>query len=398
MVADERTNSIILLASEQESAQITALVDALDKEVPKGEEKIRVYYLEHATAEDLAAVLQEIPEKSSNDSKRAGQKKAPLLSDDIKITADKATNSLIIIADKDDYPVLEEVIKKLDVPRSMVYIECLLMEMNADRSLALGMEWRAKGNVHSNSTGFGKFNTSDSTSVDLPSLAESTVGSGFAMGVFGGSIEAIIEASQQDSDVKILSTPQLLTTENEEATITIGKNVPYQTRGGTDDSSTTTYNSYEYKDVGITLKLTPSISQDRLVRLDFYEEVTKLDNANTSDATDRPTTLKRELETTIIVEDGNTVVIGGLIDESLSKDVNQVPCLGDIPLLGNAFKSQSSGSDRTNLFIFLTPRVVKNTLEAKKIYKEKKDKMDELHKQEIKLYDEEAPIKSMLLN
>ncbi|MCW8801457.1 MAG: type II secretion system protein GspD, partial [Desulfobacter sp.] len=130
MVADERTNSIILLASEQESAQITALVDALDKEVPKGEEKIRVYYLEHAIAEDLAAVLQEIPEKSSSNSKKDGQKKAPLLSDDIKITADKATNSLIIIADKDDYPVLEEVIKKLDVPRSMVYIECLLMEMN----------------------------------------------------------------------------------------------------------------------------------------------------------------------------------------------------------------------------------------------------------------------------
>nr|WP_319493854.1 type II secretion system secretin GspD [uncultured Desulfobacter sp.] len=398
MVADERTNSIILLASEQESVQITALVDALDKEVPKGEEKIRVYYLEHATAEDLAAVLQEIPEKSSgNDSKKTGQKKAPVLSDDIKITADKATNSLIIIADKDDYPVLEEVIKKLDVPRSMVYIECLLMEMNADKSLSLGMEWRAKGNVHSNSTGFGRFSSS-STSVDLPSLAESTLGSGFSMGVFGGSIEAIIEASQDDSDVKILSTPQLLTTENEEATITIGKNVPYQTRGGTEDTSTTTYNTYEYKDVGITLKLTPSISQDRLVRLDFYEEVTKLDSANSTSSTDRPTTLKRELETTIIVEDGNTVVIGGLIDESLSKDVNQVPCLGDIPLLGNAFKNQSSGSDRTNLFIFLTPRVVKSTLEAKKIYQEKKDSMDKLHKQEIKLYDENAPVKSMLLN
>nr|WP_320191697.1 type II secretion system secretin GspD [uncultured Desulfobacter sp.] len=398
MVADERTNSIILLASEQESSQITALVEALDKEVPKGEEKIRVYYLEHATAEDLAAVLQEIPEKNSNDSKKTGQKKAPLLSEDIKITADKSTNSLIIIADKDDYPVLEEVIKKLDVPRSMVYIECLLMEMNAERSLALGMEWRAKGNVHSNSTGFGRFSSSDtSTSVDLPSLAESTVGSGFSMGVFGGSIEAIIEASQVDSDVKILSTPQLLTTENEEATITIGKNVPYQTKGGTEDTSSTTYNTYEYKDVGITLKLTPSISQDRLVRLDFYQEVTKLDNANTT-SEDRPTTLKRELETTIIVEDGNTVVIGGLIDENLSKDVNQVPCLGDIPLLGNAFKSQSSGSDRTNLFIFLTPKVVKNTLEAKKIYQEKKDTMDQLHKQEIKLYDEDAPVKSMLLN
>ncbi|WP_320044840.1 type II secretion system secretin GspD [uncultured Desulfobacter sp.] len=397
MVADERTNSIILLASEQESSQITALVEALDKEVPKGEEKIRVYYLEHATAEDLAAVLQEIPEKSSNDSKKTGQKKAPLLSEDIKITADKSTNSLIIIADKDDYPVLEEVIKKLDVPRSMVYIECLLMEMNADRSLELGMEWRAKGTVHSNSTGFGRFSTSDSSSADLASLANTALDSGFSMGIFGGSIEAIIQASQEDSDVKILSTPQLLTTENEEATITIGKNVPYQTKGGTEDTSSTTYNTYEYKDVGITLKLTPSISQDRLVRLDFYQEVTKLDSANTT-TSDRPTTLKRELETTIIVEDGNTVVIGGLIDDSLSKGNDQVPCLGDIPILGNAFKSQSSKSDRTNLFIFLTPRVVKNTLEAKKIYEEKKDTMDELHKQEIKLYDEDSPVKSMLLN
>ena len=409
MVADERTNSIILLASEQESAQITALVDALDKEVPKGEEKIRVYYLEHATAEDLAAVLQEIPEKSSRNSIKNGQKKAPLLSDEIKITADKATNSLIIIADKDDYPVLEEVIKKLDVPRSMVYIECLLMEMNADRSLDFGMEWQAAETVRGDSNvAFGGFGTSNSNSGGLASAATGVLPSGFSMGVIGKTLEiggvtfpsfqAILRAYKEDSDVKILSTPQLLTTENKEATITIGKNVPYQTRGGTEDTSETSYNTYEYKDVGITLKLTPSISQDRLVRLDFYQEVTKLDSANTTTANDRPTTLKRELETTIIVEDANTVVIGGLIDESLSKEVGKVPCLGDIPFLGNAFKSRSSGSDRTNLFIFLTPRVVKNTLEAKEIYKEKKDKMDELHKQEIKLYDEDAPVKSILLN
>ncbi|WP_321492290.1 type II secretion system secretin GspD [uncultured Desulfobacter sp.] len=409
MVADERTNSVILLATEQESAQITALVEALDKEVPKGEEKIRVYYLEHATAEDLATVLQEIPEKGSSDSKKEGQKKAPLLSDDIKITADKATNSLIIIADKDDYPVLEEVIKKLDVPRSMVYIECLIMEMNADRSLNLGMEWQAAGAIHNDSNvTFGGFGTTSSDKGGLASVASGVLPSGFSMGIIGETLkiggvtlpsyQAILEAYKKDSDVKILSTPQLLTTENEEATITIGKNVPYQTRGGTDDSSTTTYNAYEYKDVGITLKITPSISQDRLVRLAFYQEVTKLDTANTTTSTDRPTTLKRELETTIIVEDRNTVVIGGLIDESLSKEVGKVPCLGDIPLLGNLFKSQSSGSEKTNLFIFLTPRVVKNTLEAKEIYKEKKDTMDKLHKQEIKLYDEDAPVKSMLLN
>lgn len=409
MVADERTNSIVLLSSEQESAQITALVEALDKEVPKGEEKIRVYYLEHATAEDLADVLQEIPEKSGNDAKKAGQKKAPLLSDDIKITADKATNSLIIIADKDDYPVLEEVIKKLDVPRSMVYIECMLMEMNAERSLSFGMEWQASGTFHNSDNGaFGGFGVSDSSEGNRASVANGVLPSGFSMGVIGKTLEiggvtlpsfqAILQAYKKDSDVKILSTPQLLTTENEEATITIGKNVPYQTRGGTDDSSTTTYNAYEYKDVGITLKITPSISQDRLVRLDFYQEVTKLDTANTTASTDRPTTLKRELETTIIVEDGNTIVIGGLIDENLSKEVGKVPCLGDIPVLGNAFKSQSSGRDRTNLFIFLTPKVVKNSLETKKIYQEKKTKIDDLQKQEIKLYDEDSPIKSMLLN
>ncbi len=406
MVADERTNSIILLATEQESAQITELVEALDKEVPKGEEKIRVYYLEHATAEDLASVLQEIPQKGS-DAKKEGQKKAPLLSDDIKITADKATNSLIIIADKDDYPVLEEVIKKLDVPRAMVFIECLLMEVNADRSLDLGMEWQAAGGVDGDSKAiFSGFGSTASNSGGLASVNSGVMPSGFSLGILGKTLEiggvtfpsfqAIIQAYKEDSDVKILSTPQLLTTENEEATITIGKNVPYQTKSTT-SSSSETYSSYEYKDVGITLKITPSISQDRLVRLAFYEEITKLDSANTSSA-DRPTTLKRELETTIIVEDANTVVIGGLIDESLSKEVSKVPCLGDLPVIGHAFRSDSSGKERTNLFIFLTPRVVKNPLEAQKIYQEKKDVIDELGKKEIKLYDEQSAVKSIMLD
>ncbi|MCW8799642.1 MAG: type II secretion system protein GspD, partial [Desulfobacter sp.] len=270
------------------------------------------------------------------------------------------------------------------------------MEMNAERSLDFGMEWQVEGTIGS-SPAFGRFGTSSSSLGAWDNERDLELPSGFSMGVFGGDFKAIIQAYKEDSDVKILATPQLLTTENEEASITIGKNVAYQTRGGTEDTSETSYNTYEYKDVGITLKITPSISQDRLVRLDFYEEVTKLDTANTTNA-DRPTTLKRELETTIIVKDGNTVVIGGLIDETLSKEVGQTPCLGDIPVLGNAFKSRSSGSDRTNLFIFLNPRVVKNTLEAKEIYQEKKDEMDELQKQEIKLYDEDAPIKSILLN
>jgi general secretion pathway protein D len=195
----------------------------------------------------------------------------------------------------------------------------------------------------------------------------------------------VIQAYQSDKDSHILSTPQILTTDNEEATLTIGKNVPYQTRSAA-ESGTDTYSSYEYKDVGITLKITPQISKDRLVRLNVYQEITKLDSANQTD-TDRPTTLKRKIETTLIVEDGNTVVIGGLIDETLSSSEYKVPCLGDIPGLAYLFKTTSSGNEKTNLYVFLTPRVVKNPLEADELYKIKRKAIDEVRQQgEVKLY------------
>jgi len=398
MVADERTNSIVVLASEQESLRIENLISILDKQVPKGEERIRVYYLEHADAEELAQVLQEIPQKESSASEK-GQKKEPLLSDDIKITADKATNSLIIIASKDDYAVLEDVISKLDIPRAMVYMECLLMEVNANKGLDMGTEWKVGD---TNVSGFGA--TGDSGYANIDDAEDGTLPTGFSLGVLGKtisiggvtfpSISAIIQAYKSDEDVHILSTPQILTTENQEATITVGKNVAYQTRSAA-SSSSDTYSSYEYKDVGITLKITPSISKDRLVRLDFYQEVTKLDSASTT-SSDRPTTLKREIQTNIIVEDGSSVVIGGLIDESLSKTTNKAPCLGDIPLLGYAFKSESTGSEKTNLYFFLTPRVIKNPLEAQKLYTEKHKETDELQKSKIKLYDDKTSLKGLL--
>ena len=200
------------------------------------------------------------------------------------------------------------------------------------------------------------------------------------------SLGAVVQAYRNDSNVHILSTPQILTTDNEEATLTIGKNVPYQTRSAA-ENATDTYSSYEYKDVGITLKITPQISKDRLVRLDVYQKVTKLDDVSAT-SEDRPTTLKREIETTLIVEDGHTIVIGGLIDESLSRSEYSVPCLGGIPGLGYLFKTVSNGEDRTNLYVFLTPRVVKNPLEAQKIYEKKKEEIDVIRKGDVKLYQE----------
>ncbi|WP_457551875.1 type II secretion system secretin GspD [Desulfobacula sp.] len=403
-VADERTNSIIFLASKVETERVAQLIDLLDQQVPKGEEKIRVYYLEHADAENLVKVLMEIPTKDTKQT-APGQKKTPILSSKVKIMADNATNSLIIMADKEDYPVLEEVISKLDIPRAMVYIECLIMEVNVTRGLNIGTEWKASSDSAAVFGGFG--GTGDSGYTNISAVSESgSLPKGFSVGVLGDSfniggvtfpdIQAVVTAYQNDKDVNIISTPQILTTENEEAIITVGKNIPYQTKSAA-ESSSETYSSYEYKDVGTTLKITPQISKDRLVRLNINVELTVLDSVNQS-SPDRPTTFKRQIETTIIVEDSNSVVIGGLIGENLTKENYQTPCLGSIPGLGWAFKSVSEGKEITNLYIFLTPTVVKNPLEAKKIYNKKNKEINSIKRGEITMYNKLNPNKDDEMN
>lgn len=405
-VADERTNTLIVLASEDDTVRIKDLISRLDKEVPKGKEKIHVYYLENATAEELAKVLQSLSTKQKRTSRKKGKKQAPIVSEGVNITADKATNSLIIMAEKDDYLVLEEVIRKLDIPRSMVFIECLIMEVNVNKDFKIGTEWTAGGKASYSDKdayiGGGFSGGGDGAYENISSMAGSALTGaallpqGASLGIFGEALEiggatfynlgAIVNAYKKDKDVHILSTPQLLTTDNEEATITVGKNVPYQTKTGTTTTSES-YNTYEYKDVAIALKVTPQISKDRLIRLKISQEVSKLDSTAATVA-ERPTTLTRKIDTTVIVNDKNTIVIGGLIDDSFSKTENRIPCLGDIPGLGWLFKSQTKGREKTNLFIFLTPHVIKNEEEAKDLYRKKKDHIDTIEEEErgIKMY------------
>jgi len=200
-------------------------------------------------------------------------------------------------------------------------------------------------------------------------------------------LAAIVRAFKQDKDVHFLSTPQILTMDNEEARITVGKNVPFQTKSSADSATNETFSSFEYRDVGITLTITPQISKDRLVRLYISQEVSKIDVlATIATSVDRPTTLKRTIETTVIVKDGSTVVIGGLIDDSFTKTTVKTPCLGDIPLLGLAFRSVSKSSEKSNLYVFLTPHVVKSPFEAEAIYKQKKEQMDKVQEGKIKMY------------
>jgi general secretion pathway protein D len=197
-----------------------------------------------------------------------------------------------------------------------------------------------------------------------------------------------VQAYKKDKDVHILSTPQVLTTDNQEAKIIIGKNVPFQTKSAA-DSGTETYSSYEYRDVGITLQITPQISKDRFVRLYIYQEVTKLDELATT-SSDRPTTLKRTIETTTIVKDGHTIVIGGLIDDSLSETDYRVPCLGDVPGFGWLFRAKTMSSEKTNLYVFITPRVIEHPTEATRLYQDKKSEIDKIKEGQIKLYDHQG--------
>ncbi|MGB3647315.1 MAG: type II secretion system secretin GspD, partial [Desulfobulbales bacterium] len=271
IIADERTNSLIIIASAFDTVKVKNLVAILDKEVPPGSGNINVYYLQHANAEELTTVLMALPEKSDTPAEVG---KAPVISKGVEIVADKATNSLVITANKGDYAVLESVIKKLDIPRRMVYLEALIMEVKAEKDFAVGVEW-VGGFTYGDDKGivFGGSRGGDGSAI--PSLENPSLPKGFSMGLVNEfieingqtfpSISAILNAYKQDSDVHIISTPQILTTDNEEAEIKVGENVPYIT-SRQENQTLNDFSNYEYKDVGVTLKITPQINQEGVVR------------------------------------------------------------------------------------------------------------------------------------
>ena len=401
LIADERTNSLVMVASAVDSRRVMGLITALDKAVPKGKERIHVRYLENAKAEELEAVLNSLTSKSGKNGNKA-KKTGPLVSSDVVVSADKSTNSLIIMANKNDFAVLEEVINGLDVPRTMVLIECLIAELNLESGFGLGVEWtlgdsfELDGNDAAVGGGFSGTGGNTAWSNLGSVAANGRYPSGFSVGVLsapitlsaGGTsvtvprVGALINAFKSNKDVQILSTPQITTLENEEASITVGRNIPYLIKSSTGDNA---YNNYEYKDVGIQLKITPQISEDGLIRLEVFQEVTRLDTV-AGDLGELPTTFKRSLDTTVLVRDLNTVVIGGLIDESLSKNEYKVPCLGDIPVVGHLFRSDSKGDAKTNLFVFLTPRIIRNSEDSARITSKKKAIIEELTPQVVKMF------------
>lgn len=404
-VADERTNTIIAVAGKQDIKKIKDIILYLDKEKPVGDEKFHVYYLENAEAEKLAEVLLKLSDENSTKNS-ANKKASPLLSEDVNITADKATNALIIKASKNDYEILEKLIVKLDIRRPMVTLDCLIMEINTDYGFEIGAEWaigydqEIKGTEGAYGGGFSGNKGKPYSSIGM--IAEKGIfPGGFSVGAVAKSIEiggvkfpnlgALINASQTDKNIQILSKPQVTTLDNEKAKISVGKNIPYLTSSSSGDSQ---YSNFEYKDVGIVLEITPQISKDGLIKLKIFQETSKLDAGATNTQYTQPTTLKRTIDTTVVVKNKNTIVLGGLIDDSFSENETKVPCLGDIPLLGHLFKLEGETSEKTNLFVFITPHVIEDEIQAKEIYLEHKEYLDKEMKnkkmempKDIPLYD-----------
>ena len=386
----ERINMLIVLADRQNTQMVKALVKTLDQPTPKGAGNIQVVYLANAQAEELAKVLTGLPAKADPKGKQ------PVLSTEVKIVADKATNSLVITAKPEEFQVLEPIILKLDIPRKQVYVEALIMEVRATLTMSLGIDWTLADETGlplgaDDGVVFGGSRTSGTSVVDQ--AGRLAIPSGLTAGVvsfpatIGGitfsNLAALITAAQTDNNFNIISTPQLMTLDNEEASVVVAENIPFSTR--VDEGTATTdraIQSLEYRDVGVTLKVTPQINERRFVKLKIFEEISRVVSETTqvspSQVVLAPTTTKRTAETNVQVRDGQTVVIAGLVGDNVDVSSTKVPCLGDIPIVGWLFKSETRNTTRTNLLIFLTPYIVATPEEAEEIYRQKSSYMDEL--------------------
>ena len=383
VVGYEPINSLILVASPVNVTRVKRLIAMLDTEMKQNEGNIHVVYLQHATAKELSTVLTALPGQQSTDPAKKGE--APAISKDVKIMPDTETNSLIITASRTEFQELENVIKKLDIPRRMVYLEALIMEVDADSSFNVGVNWMGAGEYADGTglmvTGFtdkaefkpGSIGITPATATTAAAAA--IAGPSFTLGVLqegikiGGvtfpNIAAILQAFKGDANVNVIATPQILTTDNKKAEISIGENTPYLTRtqaaidstGNSTDTGSIGYQNYEYKDIATKLTITPQINQADILRLEIATEVSKLKD---SSQPDKPTTFKRTATTTVLVKDNNTIVIGGIIGQDDTESEAKIPLLGDIPVLGWLFKTKNSSRKKTNMFIFITPRIIKN--------------------------------------
>ncbi|MCK5504603.1 MAG: hypothetical protein KAJ10_05545, partial [Thermodesulfovibrionia bacterium] len=389
-------NLLLVVDSAVNIEKVMSILKIIDlPSIEQEKAKINVYFLENADAENLAKVLKVILKDlhTSYKTARQGKKKpastpVPVLS----ITPDKATNALVIVAPPSEYLNITEVIKTLDKRRKQVFVEAMIIEAQINKLRELGTKWRAS--VHKDDEpvaigGFGNISSGSMVSIlsglagfsaggmgqfiDVPITTVSSSGTASTQNLTVPGFAALFSMNDFNNAVNVLSTPQILTSDNEEAEIHVGENVPFiSTREQNAVSAGSVLSSIERKDVGITLRITPQVTEGKYVKLNIYQEISAVKETPESVFVEvGPTTTKRSTRTTVIVKDNHTVVIGGLMEEREEEDISKVPILGDIPILGWLFKFKNTSKKKTNLLVFLSPHIVTEAPELSELSEEK---------------------------
>lgn len=404
VVADARSNSLLARSDNpSQLSRLRSLVVMLDSPTSAAG-NIHVVHLKNAEAVKIAETLRAIyqgdiasaaprpasataaapAQANSSASSTAGQAPSSGI-----IQADAATNSIIITAPDAIYNNLRAALEKLDARRAQVYVEALITEITADKAAEFGVQWQSltgAGKTDSSARGFGGTNFG-APSQNILGIAQNPaiVGRGLNVGVIKGRVKlpggaeilnlgALVRALEADNNANILSTPTLLTLDNEEARIVIGQNVPFITGQYALSGAATTptpFQTIERRDVGLTLRIKPQISEGGTVRLQIYQEVSSIDKTTNNPA--GVTTNKRAVESMVLVDDGQIVVIGGLIQDSVTDGVEKVPLLGHIPVLGALFQYKTRSRNKTNLMVFLRPTILRNAERADELTSERYD-------------------------
>ena len=398
VLADTRTNSILLSGDKSRRLRLRTLITHLDTPLVSGG-ATQVVYLNYANAKDLVPILENVARSLNGNAPLAPAAAAPAqggVANDLpaSIQADENTNALVITATPSVFRSLQSVIRQLDIRRAQVLIEAVIAEVALETAKEIGVQWQlplktnADGGLDHSVIGGTNFTGSDGSG-NILNLAQdlSALGGGFNLGYLNGSITlpgsntpilqigALIRALQGDGNSNVLSTPNVVTLDNHEAQIKVTEEVPFLTGQYTNTSTggtnlpTNPFQTIERKDVGLTLTVTPHINEGDSVRLDIHQEVSKLAPQVTG-AVDLVTS-KREVKTSVLVADDSILVLGGLISNDVSDSVRKVPLLGDIPVLGNLFRSRSGKRTKQDLMVFLHPRILRDAATEQAVSSEK---------------------------
>lgn len=394
-VADERTNSVIVSGELQARQRVTEIVKRLDAQ-QESQGNTRVYYLKYAKAEDLVKVLQGVSNSMVAAASGQANTAAPVgatggagRNRDISIEAHNESNSIIITAQPDMLRSLEDVIRQVDVRRAQVLVEAIIVEIGETAGINLGVQIISadggmtqfnnagvpistiaagaaqvgvtqKGTTTTTidpTTGKTTTTTTPDSQPNYETLGKALSGvNGALMGIVKDDWGAIVQAVKADSNSNILATPHLTTLDNQESYFIVGEEVPIETTTSPGQNGNSPFTTKDRKEVGIKLKVTPQINEGNAVKLTIEQEV----SGRAGDIKGDPIFSKREIKTTVMAEDGATVVLGGLIDEDVQESESKVPLLGDIPLLGELFKSTSSSKRKRNLMVFIKPTIMRD--------------------------------------